>query len=39
MGRLFYGYFGWMCYDCRKTFNSFWVGLWKTITGKCCKER
>ena len=38
MTRLFYGYFGWMCYDCRRVFKNLWEGMKNQFTDKCCKR-
>lgn len=38
MTKIFYGYEGWMCYDCRTLFPSFWIALKNYITGECCKN-
>ena len=38
MARMFYGYFGWMCYDCRTIYTNFWNALKNQFTNKCCKE-
>ena len=39
MSRMFYGYLGWMCYDCRTLYNGFWDAVKNQFTNKCCREK
>lgn len=38
MAKMFYGAFGWMCYDCRTRYNGFWDAVKNQFTNKCCKD-
>ena len=38
MTKLFHGYFGWMCYDCRCKFPNLWIGLKYTLFNRCCND-